>query len=152
MAKEKVDLIKDVYSKTQYTQTIDNRFEELGVSSIVNDLQNQPTVEAFFNLYNELFYDIPPNGDTNSHEFLAIQSGEYVGFNRNNEEIEALQAEIVQLRKDLLASQISNVEQETGQSLDIDLENLGNNTDEVNQTLTQIQTEVQSSTNSNTTS
>ena len=59
MAKEKVDLIKDVYNKTQYTQTIDNRFEELGVSSIVNDLQNQPTVEAFFNLYNELFYDIP---------------------------------------------------------------------------------------------
>jgi hypothetical protein len=132
MEEKKVDLLKNVYDKIQYSKTIDTSFRELGVTSIAEDLENQPTVEEFFALYNELFYDIPPNGNTNSHEFLVRQSGNYIGFERRAEEIEALQLEISQLRTDLLAAQIANVEVTTGQKLNIDLENLGNNPEEVN--------------------
>lgn len=138
MAEKKVDLLKNVYDKIQYTKTIDTKFSELGTTSIAEDLETQPNVEEFFALYNELFYDIPPNGATNSHEFLVQQSGNYIGFERNLEEIEALQLEITQLRKDLLAAQIANVEQATGQKLDIDVENLGNNTEEINNTIADI--------------
>jgi hypothetical protein len=138
MAEKKVDLLKNVYNKVQYAKTIDTSFSELGVTSIAEDLETQPNVEEFFALYNELFYDIPPNGATNSHEFLVQQSGEYIGFERNLEEIEALQLEITQLRKDLLAAQIANVEQATGQKLDIDLENLGTNTEDINNTISDI--------------
>lgn len=138
MTEKKVDLLKNVYDKIQYAKTIDTSFSELGTTSVAEDLENQPNVEEFFVLYNELFYDIPPNGATNSHEFLVQQSGEYIGFERNLEEIEALQLEITQLRKDLLASQIANVEQATGKKIDIDLENLGNNTEEINNTITDI--------------
>lgn len=138
MAEKKVDLLKNVYDKIQYTKTIDTKFSELGTTSIAEDLETQPNVEEFFALYNELFYDIPPNGATNSHEFLVQQSGNYIGFERNLEEIEALQLEITQLRKDLLAAQIANVEQATGQKLDIDIENLGNNTEEINNTIADI--------------
>lgn len=132
MAEKKVDLLKNVYDKIQYSKTIDTSFRELGVTSISEDLENQPTVEEFFALYNELFYDIQPNGSTNSHEFLVRQSGAYIGFERRLEEIEALQLEITQLRTDLLAAQIANVEVTTGQRLNIDLENLGNNPEEIN--------------------
>ena len=131
MAEKKVDLLKSVYNKIQYTKTIDTSFSEFGTTSIAEDLETQPSVEEFFALYNELFYDIPPNGNTNSHEFLVQQSGNYIGFESNLEEIEALQLEITQLRRDLLSSQISNVEQITGEKLNIDLENLGTNPEEI---------------------
>ena len=117
MAESKIDLIKDVFSKPQYTKTIDTNFKELGVTSIKQDLQNQTTVSDFFNLYNELFYEIPPEGDINSHRYLVEQSGEYINFDQVNVEIEALQAEITQLRQDLLQSQIQSISSSISNSL-----------------------------------
>jgi len=122
MGENKVDLFKGVFNKNQYPKIIDTDFKELGVSNIIEDIQSQPSVEEFFRLYNELFYDIPPKGDINSHEYLINQSEEYIGFEQNNEEIEALQKEISELRKELLASQIKNTELISGQSLNISLE------------------------------
>ena len=146
MTEKRIDLLKNVYNKNQYTKTINTNFSELGVTTIAEDLQQQPNVEEFFGLYNTLFYDIPPNGDTNSHQFLVQQSGEYIGFNQNQAEIEALQAEITQLRKDLLAAQINIVELETGQNLNIDVDNIGGSTEEINQTLQQVQGEAEAGT------
>jgi len=142
MAEKVVDLKKNVYNKVEYSKTIDTNFRELGVTSISEDLENQVSVEQFFALYNELFYDIPPNGSTNSHEFLVQQSGNYIGFENKLEEIEALQLEISQLRKDLLNSQIQNVELTTGQKVEIDLDNLGNNPDEINNAIKDIRTDL----------
>lgn len=109
MAESKIDLMKDVFSKPQYTKTIDTNFKELGVTTIKQDLQNQTTVSDFFKLYDELFYEIPPEGDINSHRYLVEQSGEYINFDQVNVEIEALQAEITQLRQDLLKAQIQSL-------------------------------------------
>lgn len=109
MAKKRVDLVKEVFSKAQYVKTIDTSFSELGVTSIGEDLITQPSVEEFFNQYNELFYDIPPNGEINSHEYLVKTSGEYINFEDNNQEIEALRAEIATLRADNLSLQMENL-------------------------------------------
>ncbi len=109
MTEKRIDLKKDVFSKSQYTKTIDTSFSELGVTTITEDLQNQPSVEQFFQLYNDLFYDIPPNGPVNSHEYLVQTSGDYINFNSENIEIEALRAEISILRRDLLNAQMENV-------------------------------------------
>jgi len=106
MVESKIDLKKEVFSKSQYTKTINTSFRELGVTTIQEDIQNQITLTEFFNLYNELFYEISPEGSTNSHRYLVEQSGEYINFNQNNEEIEALQAEITLLRQDLLKANI----------------------------------------------
>ena len=46
-----------------------------------------------------------------------LKSSEYIGFNANQEEIEALQAEIAQLRIDLLDAQKQLVESQTGTTL-----------------------------------
>ncbi len=106
---ERLDLVKDVYNKAEYIKTINTSFNELGAITITEAQQVQPTVEEFFGLYNSLFYDIPALGETNSHEYLAKTSGEYINFEDRNEEIQALQAEISQLRSDLLSAQMENV-------------------------------------------
>jgi hypothetical protein len=114
---ENVNLNKQVYNKDQYAKVIDTSFKQLGVQSIQQQINDQPTVDEFFNMYNELFYDIPEIGEVNSHEFLIKKSSEYIGFEANQEEILALQAEIAQLRIDLLDSQKQVIELQTGTTL-----------------------------------
>jgi hypothetical protein len=82
-----------------------------------NRLNQQPTVEEFFNLYNSLFYDISERGSNTSHEYLIQQSSEYINFTQNNAEIIALQQEITQLRTELLDAQKQIVELQTGTTL-----------------------------------
>ena len=105
---ERIDLVREVFNKAEYIKTIDTSFNELGATTITQDLEAQPSVQEFFGLYNSLFYDIPAMGDTNSHQYLARTSGEYINFEEVNGEIQALQAEIAQLRSDLLTAQIEN--------------------------------------------
>jgi hypothetical protein len=111
---QKVDTKKNVFDKNQYSKTIDTSFREFGVTTISDDLQSQPTIEQFFELYNQLFYDIPPDGEINSHEFLVQQSGEYIDFEANSEEIQALQDEITNLREELLNAQIQIAQATSG--------------------------------------
>ena len=114
---ESVNFQKQVYDKTQYTKVINTSFTQLGVQTIQERIAEQPTTEEFFALYNELFYNIPELGETNSHEYLIKTSSEYINFEANQEEIAALQAEIAQLRTDLLDAQRQLVELQTGTTL-----------------------------------
>lgn len=117
--RERVDLEKQVYSKSEYTKIIDTSFSELGVESIPDQLNTAPTVADFFIQYNNLFYDIPAEGDINSHQYLVETSGEYIGFDKDNDLINALQQEITQLRRDLLAAEIARAEALSGEKIDI---------------------------------
>jgi hypothetical protein len=114
---ESVKLSKQVYDKRQYSKVIDTSFKQLGVQTIQEQIAIQPNNEEFFAMYNELFYNIPELGETNSHEYLIKTSSDYIGFEANQEEIIALQAEIAQLRTDLLASQRQVIELQTGTTL-----------------------------------
>jgi hypothetical protein len=114
---ESVNFQKQVFNKGQYTKVIDTSFKELGVQSIQEQLVTQPNVNEFFVLYNDLFYDIPELGETNSHEYLIKTSSNYINFQANQEEIAALQAEIAQLRIDLLDAQKQIIQLQTGTTL-----------------------------------
>jgi|TARA_R110001632_G_scaffold127042_1_gene240802 hypothetical protein len=116
MAQERLDLRKEVFNKSQYIKTINTSFDELGVIKLNETLESQVSVEEFFGLYNSLFYSIPALGETNSHEYLFKTSGEYINFEETNEEIQALQAEIAQLRSDLLDAQMETVSVQVAQS------------------------------------
>ena len=111
-----IRLNKGVFNKASYEKTINTKFTQLGVKSVQEQIDEQPTIEEFFQMYNDLFYDIPEVGNTNSHEFLVKTSGEYINYNENDELIEALQNEIAQLRQELLEAQQQSVEQQTPQS------------------------------------
>lgn len=114
---QKVDTKKKVFNKAQYPKTINTQFSELGITPITNAIAETPTVEEFFQLYDELFYDIPALGATNSHEYLVRTSGEYINFDEQNEIIRALQEEITGLREENLRLQIRATEAATGQSI-----------------------------------
>tara|TARA_Y100000385_G_C13088790_1_gene637713 strand:+ start:620 stop:1141 length:522 start_codon:yes stop_codon:yes gene_type:complete len=110
---QKISFKKKSYTKTGYEKFIDNSFKQLGVKPPTETLADQPSINDFFELYNDLFYDIPETGATNSHEYLIKTSTEYIEFDQNNEEIQILQKEIGQLREELLDSQRQIVELQT---------------------------------------
>jgi len=111
---ENVKFNKIFYSKEDYSKVIDTSFTQLGIQPVQQEIQQQPTTEDFFDLYNTLFYTIPEFGDSNSHEYLIKKSSEYINFSSNLEEITLLQEEIAQLRVDLLDSQKQVIQLQTG--------------------------------------
>ena len=102
---ENINLNKEVFNKRDYQKTINTSFTQLDVPSVQEQLTQQTTVPEFFNLYNELFYEINEIGETNSHEYLIKTSSQYINFDENDELIQALQNEIAQLREELLEAQ-----------------------------------------------
>jgi len=111
---QKISFQKKFYSKLAYEKFINTQFKQLGVKPPKETLDDQPSINEFFELYNELFYDIPETGNINSHEYLIKKSTEYINFDQNDEEIQALQKEIAQLREELLDSQKQIIELQTG--------------------------------------
>lgn len=109
---EDIKLNKQVYNKEEYKKVINTSFNELGVTTNEQLLEEQPTVEDFFKMYNELFYEIPEIGE-NSHEFLIETSSEYIDFDSNDPLVEALQAEIASLRLEILELNQSQYPSET---------------------------------------
>tara|TARA_R100001163_G_scaffold16834_1_gene15135 strand:- start:2191 stop:2544 length:354 start_codon:yes stop_codon:yes gene_type:complete len=115
---ENVNLNKRVFNKRDYIKTIDPSFNQLGVKTVQEEIDEQPTVQEFFDMYNTLFYQINELGETNSHEFLIKTSSEYINTETDNELIEALQDEITQLRQELLQiqeDQLKTLQQPTNQ-------------------------------------
>ncbi len=97
----KVNLIKKVRGKNSYANAINSEFTEL-VSPEPVEIIQVPTVEEFFSMYEQLFFDIPPGGDINSHTYLITRSTEYVGGSVVDAEKAALIEEINSLRQQLL--------------------------------------------------
>ena len=56
---ENIRFQKEVFDKRQYNKTIDTSFKQLGVKPPLEQIEETPTVNDFFQMYNELFYDIP---------------------------------------------------------------------------------------------
>ena len=102
MAEERIDLIKKVYSKTEYPKIIDTKFNQLGVISLSEEIEDTFTVNDFFDQYNDLFYEIPAFGEPNSHEYLIKSSAQYINYDQDSQLINSLQGEISQLRKNLM--------------------------------------------------
>jgi len=126
---EKIELNKTVFDKNQYSQLVNTEFSSIGAPQTPQEtLEDQPTIDDFFEMYNDLFYDIPEFGDINSHQYLIQKSSEYINFDPNNDEIEALQREIGELRTELLQEQQRNIELTTGVSSTTPTIGVGENT------------------------
>ncbi len=99
--KKQVNLTRNSFSKTQYPKVIDTEFSQLTPQVTEPIAVQDVSVDEFFLLYDKLFFDIPQRGN-NSHETLITTSTEYIGYNPLTTEIEALQQEITELRRQLL--------------------------------------------------
>lgn len=99
--KKQINLTKNLFSKTQYPKVIDTEFSQLTPQVTETIAVQDVSVDEFFVLYDKLFFDIPQRGN-NSHETLITTSTEYIGYEPLTTEIEALQQEITELRRQLL--------------------------------------------------
>ena len=106
MAQENIKLTKKVYDKQSVNDLLNASFSELGNSNNSTSNTNlRNRLNQLFTLYNDLFYEIPKEGDVNSHEFLIKQSTEYVGAQGISDEMQALFDEITVLREENLELQ-----------------------------------------------
>lgn len=99
---EQVNLTKQVYGTAAYTRVIDTSFTELIAPQA--PVETVVTVDDFFNYYNQLFFQIPVTGDTNSHQYLVKKSSEYIGGAVISDNEQALIDEINSLRQQLLVA------------------------------------------------
>jgi len=67
---------KTIYSKVSFENKIDTEFNELTANQV------SVSVEEFFDLYNEMFFDIPKEGE-NSHSTIIQTSLDYVNDYEN---------------------------------------------------------------------
>ena len=107
------NLEKQVFDRSKFYETIDTNFSQLTNSNVIDpsffDI-SLATLEDFWTLYEQFFYDIPKDGDTNSHAYLARTSGEYANFELIQEQIQALLDEIAELREENVDLRIENVD------------------------------------------
>ena len=98
---ERVIITKTSYDKSQFTQVVNNQFTQLIVAPTASVAQTID-VNQFFQAYDNLFFQIPKLGETNSHQYLVNKSGNYIDENAISAEVQALLEEITQLRQENL--------------------------------------------------
>jgi hypothetical protein len=94
-------LNRTVFKKDAYENAIDTSIGSTTPSSVTSTplLEDTISVPEFFNLYTAIFYNIPAQGDINSHAYLAQISGDYANLDQTDETTQALLNEITELRK-----------------------------------------------------
>lgn len=110
-------LNKTLFNRRSFEKVVDTSFKQYAPPSPEEDTI---TVEQFFDYYNKLFYDIPTQGDTNSHAYLVKTSREYIkdpGIDANTQllldEISSLQQQNLALNQQLINMQIPSSSQNT---------------------------------------
>ena len=112
---ERINLNKNVFNKEDFLKTVDTSFKQLVPPPV--EEEQAISVDQFFEEYEKLFFEIPKEGEVNSHTYLAQRSGEYVNFEQINEEIQALLDEIAELRQNNLDLQQQVFDLQINQSL-----------------------------------
>ena len=83
---KQVKIQKTVFNKAAFNETVNTEFTQLVTTPDPSFFDiNLATQNDFWILYEKFFYEIPKEGEINSHEYLAKTSGEYVNFNANEE-------------------------------------------------------------------
>lgn len=99
MASNPVPIRKTVYNKDHINKVVKREFTTF-TQPVPED--TQLTIEDFFALYEELFYEIPINGDAGTHEYLVKRSSELYNLDDSTQDIQPLLDEITNLREQLI--------------------------------------------------
>ena len=103
-----IPIEKQVFDKNTFGRVINTQFSQL-LNNISEDTP-EFTIEDFFELYENLFYQIPKEGDTNSHRYILEKEADYLGVIVNQDDIQALLEEITNLRQQVLDTQTALAE------------------------------------------
>ena len=106
---QELNLYREVYGQNTYTRVVDTEFKQL-IDPVETDVLQDITVDEFFDLYESLFFEIPINGNLNTHEYLVRRSTEYLGGSVISDNEKALLEEINSLRQQLLDTNTSLID------------------------------------------
>jgi hypothetical protein len=98
-----IPIKKQVYDKLSFSKVVNTQFSQL--LNNVNEETPTFTIDDFFQLYDQLFYQIPKEGDANSHRYMLEKSADYLGVIVSQDDIQALLEEITTLRQQVLDTQ-----------------------------------------------
>jgi len=101
MAKD-IQIKNKVLNKEQLDKVVDREFTFFTSPETADD---ELTVDEFFTAYDNLYYEIPVEGDSGSHAYLIKKSSELADYDRTTEDIQPLLDEIATLRRELLNQQ-----------------------------------------------
>jgi len=107
-------LQRQVFDSASFASTYDTQFTQLGdVNPAIEkffeiDLATQAN---FFTLYDKFFTEIPKEGVVASHAYIVSRSGDYVNFDRDQEQIQALLDEISDIRLQNVDLRLENINQ-----------------------------------------
>lgn len=99
-----IPIKKTVFDKNQFGKIVDTQFRQL-LNQQASEETPTFTLDDFFTLYEQLFYQIPKEGDTNSHRYILQKEADYLGVIIDQDSIQALLDEITSLRQQLLDTQ-----------------------------------------------
>jgi len=101
---EQIYIEKQVFDKGQFGRVIDTQFHQLLNNANAGETPTF-TIEDFFQLYEDLFFQIPKEGDTESHMYILQKEADYLGIIISQDDIQALLDEITNLRQQVLDTQ-----------------------------------------------
>ena len=95
---------RTVFNKDEFSKVVNTNFSQL---INTQELEESPsfTLDDFFQLYEDLFNQIPKEGDINSHQYILQREADYLGVQINQDDLQALLNEITDLRQEVLDSQ-----------------------------------------------
>jgi hypothetical protein len=99
-----IPIEKQVFDKNTFGKVVNTQFNQL-LNQQGTETTQVITVDEFFVLYDEVFYQIPKEGETNSHRFILQREAEYLGVIIDQTDIQALLDEITSLRQQVLDTQ-----------------------------------------------
>ena len=99
-----IPIQQTVYDNNSYNRVINTQFYQL-INQSTDEEQLSFTVDNFFELYDQVFYQIPKEGDTNSHQYILQREADYLGISVSQEDVQALLNEITSLRQQVLDAQ-----------------------------------------------
>ena len=103
---ENIPVKRAIYDKNKFSKVIDTQFRELNVTE---PTVPEITVDEFFALYEQLFFEIPKEGEVNSHAYILNKEAEYLGVKfAEDVDVQALLQEITDLRQQLLEAETTN--------------------------------------------
>tara|TARA_B100000497_G_C7249688_1_gene179334 strand:- start:69 stop:440 length:372 start_codon:yes stop_codon:yes gene_type:complete len=94
-----IKIQKTVYTKDSFGKVVDREFKSFITEEEETSVK---TVEQFFKDYEELYLDIPLEGEGKSHKYLIERSSELVEIQEALLDIQPLLDEIAELRDQLL--------------------------------------------------
>ena len=99
-----IPIQKTVFNKDDFNKVVDTQFSQLLNNQQIEETPSF-TLDDFFQLYEDLFDQIPREGDINSHQYILQKEADYLGVQINQDDLQALLDEITSLRQEVLDSQ-----------------------------------------------